>query len=99
MAKNFGEESEIHGLLCEVSPMKKGKGISYFDGKISDGSHRIRLFGFDNNTRKRPAEVSGSAVVFANCEIKRGRYGDDYEVSIQGLGHLTYYVYCVLGAC
>ena len=91
MTKNFGEESEIHGLLCEVSPTKKGKGTSYFDGKISDGSHRIRLFGFDNNTWKRLAEVSGSVVVLTNCEIKKGHYGDDYgEVSIQGLGHLTF---------
>ena len=33
---------------------------------------------------------SGSAVVLTNCEIKKGHYGDDYEVSIQGLGHLTF---------
>ena len=45
MAKNIGdfkEDSnvEIHGMLCEVSPMKKGKGTSYFDGKISDGRQK-----------------------------------------------------------
>jgi len=64
-------------MFCEVSPMKRGKGTSYFDGKINDGSHKIRLFGFDNNTRKRLAEVSQTAIVLANYEVKKGHYGDD----------------------
>lgn len=39
---------EIHGTLCKDSPINKGKGTSYFDGKISDERRKICLFGFDN---------------------------------------------------
>ena len=88
---------KIHGMLCEVSPMKKGKGTPYFDGKISDGRRKIRLFGFDNNTRKRLTEVSGSAIVLANCEVKKGRYGDDYEVRVVTLYFM--YICCTFNRC
>jgi len=52
MAKNFEfgdskEEStnvEIHGMLCEIFPMKKGKGTSYFDGKMNDCTTTIASF-------------------------------------------------------
>ena len=67
-------------MLGEISPMKKGKHISYFDGETTDGKAKVRLFGFDDNIRKRLSDASGSAVVLANCKVKRGRYSDEYEV-------------------
>ena len=54
-------------ILGEISPMKKGKHISYFDGEMTDGKAKVRLFGFDDNIRKRLLDASGSAVVLANC--------------------------------
>ena len=51
--------------------MKKGKGTPYFDGKISDGRLKIHLFGFDNNNCKWLTEISCSAIILANCEVKK----------------------------
>lgn len=73
-------ELQICGVVGEISPMKKGRSASYFDGKMSDGKAKVRLFGFDDSIRKRLSDVSGSAVVLSNCQVKKARYSDDFEV-------------------
>ena len=51
--EDFGEVSEvehaspkarIHGVVAMVSPMKKAKTCSYFDGEFSDGKKSMRVF-------------------------------------------------------
>jgi len=69
-------------MLGDISPVKKGKSASYFDGEISDEKKKISLYGFDSSVRKRLIEETGNAVVLGNCEVKRGRYGSEYEVTV-----------------
>ena len=73
-------ELQICGVVGEISPMKRGKSASYFDGEMMDGKAKVRLFGFDDNIRKRLSDASGSAVVLGNCQVKKARYSDEFEV-------------------
>ena len=77
---------KIHGVVNSLSPMKKAKNCSYFDGEISDGKARMRLFGFDANVRKRLADEEDAAVSLCNCEVKRSRQGDQLEVCLYFFG-------------
>ena len=53
---------KIHGVISSLSPMKKAKNCSYFDGQITDGKSKIRLFGFDGTIRKRLADEEEDVV-------------------------------------
>ena len=60
MAKRSFEELEVSEVSCEspnakihavvesLSPMKKSKTCSYFDGHITDAKATMRVFGFDS---------------------------------------------------
>ena len=37
-------KAEIHAVVTSVSPMKKSRTCSFFDGKISDGKACMRVF-------------------------------------------------------
>ena len=80
--------ANLQGVVT-VSPMRKGKGTSYFDGMIADGKGSLRLYGFDSNVRRRLLETmesgKGGGVVLKHCEIKRAKHGGDLEVIITGL--------------
>ena len=39
--------AKIHSVISALSPMKKSRSCSYFDGEITDGKACMRLFGFD----------------------------------------------------
>ncbi len=61
--------AKIHSVVTSVSPMKKAKMCSYFNGEVSNGKASMRVFGFDSGVRKRLAEFrdSRSPVTLANC--------------------------------
>ena len=44
---NHSPNAKIRVVVTGVSPMKKSRNCSYFDGQISDGKTRMWLFGFD----------------------------------------------------
>ena len=33
--------AKIHGVVTSISPMKKGRSCSYFDGEITDGKTKM----------------------------------------------------------
>ena len=45
---NTSPNARIHGLLAAVSPMKKSKTCSYFNGELTDGKATMCVFGFDS---------------------------------------------------
>ena len=83
--KDASSELQIRGMLGDVSPMKKGKSASYIHGEMTDGKGKVRLYGFDDNNRKRLSEASGSSVILANCKVKKARYSDEYEVKLSNI--------------
>ena len=75
---NASPNAKIHGVVTTVSPMKKGKTCSYFDGEISDGQAKMRVFGFDSGVRRELLEYEEKedAVVLSHCEVKRAHQGE-----------------------
>ena len=75
--------AKIHGVLNALSPLKKSKGCTYFDGQITDGKTTMRLFGIDSSVRRRLAELESdnTPVALSHCEIKKSRKGEQLEVS------------------
>ena len=39
--------AKVHGVVTSLTPMKKSKTCSYFDGDFTDGKGCMRMFGFD----------------------------------------------------
>ena len=74
--------AKIHAVVNAVSPMKKSKTCSLFDGEITDGKACMRMFGFDTSVRRKLVEFEEpkSAVTLANCEVKTSRKGEELEV-------------------
>jgi hypothetical protein len=63
----------IHCSIEAVSPLKKGKsGIDYFDGLVTDGSKKVRIYGFDGRKQDELSllQMKNEAVKLENCYIK-----------------------------
>lgn len=75
-------KAKINAVLTNVSPMKRSKTCSFFDGEITDGKSTMRVFGFDDTVRRKliSYEESKSPVMFENCEVKPSRKGNQLEV-------------------
>ena len=62
-------------MATVVSPIKK---YNYFDGELADDKARVRLFGFNNDVRKKLLEHQQhkDSVVIGKCGVKHVRKGD-----------------------
>jgi hypothetical protein len=94
MVSRTSQNAKIRGVVNCISPMKKAKTCSFFDGKFTDGKSTMRIFGFDSGVRERLLERSDSPVAINGCEVKRSKY-DDFEVGIVinpvlWIRHVTY---------
>ena len=76
--------AKIQGIITELSPIKKGKTTTYFDGEIADDQSRKRLFGFDKEVRRRLLEhrEKNEPVVLSHCEVKQSKFADKLEVLV-----------------
>ena len=76
--------AKIHAVVQSVSPMKKSKTCSYFDGEVTDGKSTVRVYGFDCRVRRKLVEFgeSRNVVVMSNCEVKRSQKGEELEILV-----------------
>ena len=44
---NEVSSATVHGVLVELSPIKKSRDMEYFEGKVSDGKEVRRLVSFE----------------------------------------------------
>ena len=67
--------AKVNGIMKAISPMKKAKTCSYFDGKITDGKATLRVFGFDAGVRCKLVELekNNEPVQLTNCKIQKSR--------------------------
>ena len=42
-------KAKVHGVITSLSPVKKGRTCSYFDGTLADGTSKIRVVGFSSS--------------------------------------------------
>ena len=80
------QHAKLHGIVASVSPMKKSKSsCSYFDGQLTDGTHKIRVVGFDDEQQKKLAAAYSKKepITLSNCEIKAGRQSTGMEVMVR----------------
>ena len=79
------ESAILHGVMRNLSPVKKGKRASFFEGHMSDGTSKMRVVGFKAEQRKKLLEFSetGVPVVLKDCQIKMSRQGHEMEVLLK----------------
>ena len=65
------ENANVHGMLRNLSPVKKGRRASYFEGHMSDGTSRMRVVGFKSEQRNE----CGTPVLLKGCQVKMSRQG------------------------
>ena len=82
--------ASLHGMLANLSPMKKGKQVPFFEGKLTDGTKHIRIVGFQPDHQKRLASFyeKGDSVALRNCELKPGRQSDELEIIMKTHSHV-----------
>ena len=78
--------AKVHGVIMSLSPIKTKGTTGYFDGEITDGKKKMRLYGFDSadGVRRKLLEYNGTekAVALSKCEIKPSRDGNSLEIKI-----------------
>lgn len=75
----------FHGAITALSPVKKGRNSIFFDGRLADNTSTMRLVGFAAAQQKKLEEYQQKkvAVELRNCEVKRSRYGEGYELMLK----------------
>ena len=78
------EEANIHGIVSNVSPMKKGAS-PYFDANVCDTEKKVRLVGFTSMQRKRLCnfEDTMDPVALKNVKVKKAKNSEDLEVVLK----------------
>ncbi len=85
------EATNLHGVVRNLSPVKRGKKANYFDGELTDGTCRIRFIGFKAEQHKQLQELSkgDSSIEIKDCQIKMSRQGHCMEALLKGASKIT----------
>ena len=83
--------ANLHGVVKNLSPVKKGRNSIYFDGVLTDGTSTLRLVGFRTDQQKRLSTFSRdrTPVSLQNCEVKQSRQGHTMEVMLKNSTHIV----------
>ena len=73
---NTSPNARIDDVLTALSPMKKSKTCSYFDGELTDEKATMRVFGFDSGVRRRRNAHNAQAAGGTGC-IPEGDGGSE----------------------
>ena len=81
--------ANVHGRVVELSPIKKSRyndEVEYFEGQITDGKEMRRMVCFHPKIWKEIKEMKekGESVTLLNCNIKKAKIGDQYELVASG---------------
>ena len=75
--------AQVEGILCSVSSMQNPKRGSkrYFHGQISDGTKRMRLVGFEDQSLQ-DFDAAKSPVKISECEVQISTYNGELEIKL-----------------
>ena len=81
------QSAKVQGVVTALSPMKKARTgeCQYFNGSLSDGKARVRLYGHNAGAHKKLSKFfeTANSVLLNNCQVKPTRAGDGYEVFVK----------------
>ena len=78
------DSTNMHYVIADVSSMKKGKKVEYFNAKITDG--RLKM-SFQPGQRKKLQEKM-ETVIIENCEVRKGYQSEDLEIVMQSTSNI-----------
>ena len=83
--------ANLHGAITSLSPIKKGRNTSYFDGSIADESKKLRLVGFNSDQQRKLNTFfkNGTTINLKNCQVKESREGNRMEIMLKGNTQIT----------
>ena len=86
--------AKVHGLVTKLSPMKsssRNPKYMYFDGQLDDGTASMRVFGFNNDARRKMAthHREKNPIVLDNCQIQKSKFGESMEVFVDVTTNIT----------
>ena len=78
------EDATIHGIIANVSPMKKGN-TPYFDARLCDGEKQVRVVGFTSGQRKRLSNCEDTMdfVDLQKVRVKKAKHSEELEVVLK----------------
>jgi len=83
--------ANLHAVIKSLSPVKKGRHSTYFDGVLTDGDSTLCMVGFRSEQQKRLSAFSRdkTPISLQNCEIKQSRQGYQMEVMPKNLTQIV----------
>lgn len=84
-------KANVEGVITGLSPTKKGRNSTFFDGTLSDGRAKTRMVGFSSLQQKSLDGFLGKreTIQLTDCEIKKARRGDEMEVLLKSTTKIT----------
>ena len=81
----------LDGAITTLSPVKKGKRSSYFDGAMTDGTSHLRIVGFNSDQQRKLTMYfeKKEPTRLINCEVKPAREGDKLEIMLKKFTEIT----------
>ena len=74
--------TSIHGAVVTLSPLKKGRKATFFDGLLADETSQVGFQGMQQR-KLNDYHQKNIAVTLENCEVKPARQGEGYEVMLK----------------
>ena len=86
------DDGSVHGIVANVSPMKKGKGASFFEVKLSNGKGGMRVVGFAPSQREKLEKFKeeSSGVALHNCKVKCARLSEELEIMLHPISSIQH---------
>ena len=77
-------KAKIRCVVTSLSPIRPSKTCSFFEGEVTDGKGKMRVFGFDSRVRRRLVDFQATkeTVAMRNCEVKHGRKTEGLEILV-----------------
>ena len=77
--------TNVHGAVTKISPVKKRRNSIFFDGMLADDSSKMHVVGFDALQQKKLKTFHDKQipVQLVNIKVKESRYGDGHEILLK----------------
>ena len=77
--------ASIHGVVSELSPIKKSRYSEYFEGNVYDGQSTMRLVGFKKSQQNKMKQMmeNKQPIHIDDCQIKSAQRGNRLDILLK----------------